>query len=173
MRDLYSLADRIILSINPEETTEDQELLISQFRLSYSRDEDNSDVENILMCEDDLSTPRLIYSPKQETNTNSFTLTSFLHYVSAALSTLPLPHGVNGISRNDRNELQTALREEGLAKLKSELSIYLERVCSVLENGPRVNQWLPDHVYSSCPDCQLLFSSLNRRQYVLWNMDYV
>lgn len=152
MNELCSLANRIILSINPEEATEDQELLINQFRLSYSHDEDNSDVENILVCEEDFGSPRsVLLSPKQETDTVSFTLTSFLHYVSTALSTLALPH-------------ERIRNEDASTQLKSELSIYLDRICSILDNGPQVHQWLPNHVFACCPDCHVVFTSLNRRQ---------
>lgn len=41
----------------------------------------------------------------------------------------------------------------------------MDRLCSILENGPVIQQFIPDHVFEKCPDCGIPFSSFVRRQY--------
>ena len=41
----------------------------------------------------------------------------------------------------------------------------MDRLCSILEKGPVIQQFIPDHVFEKCPDCGSPFSTLVRRQY--------
>ena len=74
--------------------TEEQEALISEYQLLYNNDEDNSDVENVLLCDEDLNSPQNSLSPIGGSKRSlcpqqhHFAFLSFLHYVSSAISTL-------------------------------------------------------------------------------------
>ena len=51
MRDLRSITTRLVDTIKEMEYTEEQNSLIHEFTLSFSQDEDNSDMENVLVYE--------------------------------------------------------------------------------------------------------------------------
>lgn len=97
MNQLCSISERIIQSLPEESRSQDQEYLIDLFHLSYNQDDDNSDVENVLVC-DDLDSSVNPLSSENETPAESFTLLSFLHFVSTALSSLSLPYTNHEIS---------------------------------------------------------------------------
>lgn len=103
MGNLNSLIQRLISSLNSSELTEEQENLIYEFQVSCCDDDgDNSDVENILECEEDLNSPSKLLSPmrislpnspltvstSQRNVENGFTFLSFLHFISTSFSSL-------------------------------------------------------------------------------------
>lgn len=49
-------------------------------------------------------------------------------------------------------------------QVRSELSLLVNRISMILQNGPCIKEWLPDCVYSSCPDCCIAFGTYCRKQ---------
>lgn len=102
MNSLCHIVNRLIDTIPCDSITEDQELLIAEFKLLYSRDDDNSDVENVLVYDDSLDSssncmlsPRLIIPTTPISSTSSsevikhrFSFISYLGYISNTLSSL-------------------------------------------------------------------------------------
>lgn len=177
MGNLNSLIQRLINSMNSSELTEEQESIIYEFRVSYCSDDDeNSDVENILECDEDLNSPSKLLSPMRVSfhnspNSNSpsqqdgFTFLSFLHFISTSFSSLPFQPDPLCPCIYRSTLLSIDGKEEVLTSLRSELSLLMDRLCSILEKGPVIQQFIPDHVFEKCPDCGSPFSTLVRRQY--------
>lgn len=102
MNSLCHIVNRLIDTIPCDSITDDQELLIAEFKLLYSRDDDNSDVENVLVYDDSLDSssncmlsPRLIIPTTPISSTSSsevikhrFSFISYLGYISNTLSSL-------------------------------------------------------------------------------------
>ena len=102
MNSLCHIVNRLIDTIPCDSITEDQEQLIAEFKLSYIHDDDNSDVENVLVCDESLDSssnrilsPRFILPATPISSTNSsevikpqFSFLSYLGYVSNTLSSL-------------------------------------------------------------------------------------
>lgn len=103
MNHLCSIVNRIINTMDVNMLTETQEQLINEFHLSYCNDDDNSDVENVLVCDEDMTSPGKSYAPARvpipesptplscmsvDNGGGGFTFVSFLRFFSKALSSL-------------------------------------------------------------------------------------
>ena len=152
--DLNKWINDFIQTLNEEELTDDQRLLIDGYRIAFCGNDDNSDVENVLAMDNIIPTSALV-SPRCPPSIEvvpSYSLLTFLHFIQMAMDMMTFTSSSTPIPENVTKEICESL------------SILVNRVCGFLEEGLNIQNWAPDQLYSHCPCCGVQFTRWNRKQ---------
>ncbi|CBK24667.2 uncharacterized protein [Blastocystis hominis] len=118
-------------------------------------------MENVLAMDDSPSLTPIPSppSPPFESNCASpFSFPLFLSYAADVLRTIPLDTVMNG----------NAVPRECLNEGKVVCLRFLESVSTIYKGEATAQSWMPDQLFTRCPNCLQQFTAVRRRHHCRW-----